>query len=156
MMEYQEYDESPYNGMDPYQETHTAYFGGVHNYPMNGNIHTTKIAPAYAGTTSWFAYEEAVEDWLDITELEGEKRGPALRNRLEGAAAIYKPLLDRDELKQSSKDDPNKGVKYFMKEMSHLYSPLRIARRSNRLPAKLYADSSKSLQLNVRMRWSTS
>ena len=114
-MDYMEYDESPFNGMEPYQEQHTAYFGGVHNNPMN--MHTTKIAPAYAGTTSWFSYEEAVEDWLDVTELDGEKRGPALRNRLEGAAAIYKPLLERDELKRSTKEDPNLGVKYFMKEM---------------------------------------
>eukprot|EP00971_Amphidinium_carterae_P105060 2080293-Amphidinium_carterae.1 len=25
---------------------------------------TTKIPPFYNGTTSWFAFEEAVEDWL--------------------------------------------------------------------------------------------
>ena len=37
------------------------------------------------------------------------KWGPALRNRLEGEAAVYKRLLDRDELRQ-----PNgRGVDYF-------------------------------------------
>ena len=35
-----------------------------------------------------------VDDWCDITELEPEKRGPALRNRLEGEAQQYKRLLD--------------------------------------------------------------
>ena len=31
---------------------------------------TTKVAPSYDGRTSFFAYEDAVGDWCDITELE--------------------------------------------------------------------------------------
>ena len=118
-MEYGDFAEPPYGGeIVPCQDQqHTAYYGGgVHNNPMH-QVHTTKIPPAYAGTTSWFAFEEAVEDWLDVTELGAEKRGPALRNRLEGAAAIYKPLLDRDELKRATTQEPNAGVRYFLKEM---------------------------------------
>jgi hypothetical protein len=69
---------------------------------------TTKIPPMFNGTTSWFAYEEAIHDWCDITELDAEKRGPALRNRLEGDAAVYRSLLDRDLLR-----DPQDGVRYF-------------------------------------------
>ena len=34
---------------------------------------STKIPPAYAGRSSWFSYEEAVEDWIDLTELDPEK-----------------------------------------------------------------------------------
>ena len=30
---------------------------------------TTKIPPGFDGRTSWFAYEEAIDDWCDITEL---------------------------------------------------------------------------------------
>jgi hypothetical protein len=69
---------------------------------------TTKIPPAFDGRSSCFAYEEAIDDWVDITELEPEKRGPALRNRLEGEAAVYKSLLDRDALRNA-----REGVKYF-------------------------------------------
>jgi len=69
---------------------------------------TTKVAPAYDGRTSFFAFEDAIDDWCDITELELEKRGPALRNRLEGEAQQYKRLLDREMLR-----DPNDGVNYF-------------------------------------------
>ena len=69
---------------------------------------TTKFAPAYDGRTSFFAFEDAIDDWCDITELEAKKRGPALRNRLEGDAAQYKRLLDREMLR-----DPNEGVNYF-------------------------------------------
>ena len=69
---------------------------------------TTKVPPAYDGRSSWFAYEDAIDDWVDITELEPEKQGPALRNRLEGEAAIHKRLLDRDRLK-----DKVNGVRYF-------------------------------------------
>ena len=53
--------------------------------PQQTQIHmtqqmTTKVAPAYDGKTSFFAFEDAIDDWCDITELEPEKRGPALRN----------------------------------------------------------------------------
>ena len=41
-------------------------------------------------------------------ELEPEKRGPALRNRLGGEAQQYKRLLDREMLR-----DPHDGVNYF-------------------------------------------
>ena len=81
--------------------------------PQQTQIHmtqqmTTKVAPAYDGRTSFFAFEDAIDDWCDITELEPEKRGPALRNRLEGDAQQYKRLLDRDMLR-----DPHEGVNYF-------------------------------------------
>ena len=69
---------------------------------------TTKIPPSFDGKTSWLAYEDAIDDWCDITELDDEKRGPALRNRLEGDAAVYKKLLDRDALKNKEE-----GVTYF-------------------------------------------
>ena len=69
---------------------------------------TTKVAPAYDGRTSFFAFEDALDDWCDITELEAKKRGPALRNRLVGDAAQYKRLLDRELLR-----DPTEGVNYF-------------------------------------------
>jgi hypothetical protein len=69
---------------------------------------STKVPPGYDGRTSWFAYEEAIDDWVDFTTLEADKRGPALKNRLVGDAAVYKPLLDRDALK-----DAQNGVQYF-------------------------------------------
>jgi hypothetical protein len=69
----------------------------------------TKIAPMFNGTTSWFYYEEAIDEWLDITELEVQKQGPALRNRLDGVAATYKPLFDRAKLKEAD------GVDFFKK-----------------------------------------
>ena len=74
---------------------------------------TTKVPPGFDGKTSWFAFEDAIDDWCDITELEQEKWGPALRNRLEGEAAVYKRLLDRDDLRQ-----PNgRGVEYFKRTL---------------------------------------
>ena len=30
---------------------------------------TTKVAPAYDGRASFFAFEDAIDDWCDITEL---------------------------------------------------------------------------------------
>ena len=77
---------------------------------------TTKVPPAYDGRSSWFAYEDAIGDWVDITELEPEKQGPALRNRLEGEAAIHKRLLDRDRLK-----DRVNGVRYFKSYLRPLF-----------------------------------
>ena len=93
-------------------QAHDAFAMGRGN-PSSNTIHmtqqmTTKVAPAYDGRTSFFALEDAIDDWCDITELEAERRGPALRNRLEGDAPQYKRLLDRELLK-----DPVEGVNYF-------------------------------------------
>ena len=60
---------------------------------------TTKIPPLFDGPTSWFKYEELIDDWLDLTVLEAEKRGPALKNRLVANAEMHKGLLDREHLK---------------------------------------------------------
>ena len=69
---------------------------------------TVKIPPLFDGPITWFKYEELIDNWLDLTQLEAGKRGPALMNRLFGDASIYKKLLDRKPL--ASED----GVKYFM------------------------------------------
>ena len=71
---------------------------------------TTKVPPSYDGRSSWFAYEDAIDDWCDVTELDVDKSGPALRNRLEGEAAIHKRLLD-----------PNNRVKYFKSFLRPLF-----------------------------------
>ena len=69
---------------------------------------TTKVPSSYDGTSSWFAFKDALDDWCDITELEKEKREPARTNHLEGDATIYKRLLDKDML-----NNPDEGLKYF-------------------------------------------
>ena len=61
----------------------------------------------FYGTTSWFKYEELIDDWLDLTVLEAEKRGPALKNRLVGDAEMYKGLPHRESLRAAN------GVKYL-------------------------------------------
>ena len=48
--------------------------------PQQPSIHmtqqmTTKVAPAYDGRTSFFACEDAIDDWCDIRELEPENVG---------------------------------------------------------------------------------
>ena len=68
-----------------------------------------QIPPAFDGCSSWFTYEEAIEDWCDLTELDPDKLGPALKQRLEGEAAVYKPLMDRYLLRV-----PAAGVSYFI------------------------------------------
>ena len=75
-----------------------------------GQLMSTKVPPAWSGKGSWFAYEELVYDWVDITVLDKDKQGPALRTRLFDAAVIYKSSLDRERLK-----DKDTGVEYFLK-----------------------------------------
>ena len=36
---------------------------------------TTKIPPSFDGRTSWFAYEELIDDWIDLTTLDPENMG---------------------------------------------------------------------------------
>ena len=76
---------------------------------LPGQIMNTKVPPAFNGRGSWFAFEELVYDWLDITVLDKDKQGPALRNRLCDTAVSWKRLLDRERLKQETT-----GVEYFI------------------------------------------
>ena len=65
------------------------------NQQMNGQLRsgtTSNIPPLFDGSTSWFKYEELIDDWLDLTVLEAGKRGPALKNRFVGDAEMYKGL----------------------------------------------------------------
>ena len=101
-------------------QTHEAY-AMRRGTQQSSTIHmtqqmTTKVAPAYDGRASFSAFEDAIDDWCDITELEAERRGPASRNRLERDAAQYKRLLDRELLK-----DPVEGVNYFKRFLKPHY-----------------------------------
>ena len=79
---------------------------------LQGLHFTQKVAPSFDGRISWFAYEEAIDDWLDMTTLAPDKWAPSLKARLVGYASMYKPLLDSQMLK-----DPNYGVDYFKNEL---------------------------------------
>ena len=74
-----------------------------------GEVMNHKTPPAFDGHMSWFMYEELVLDWLDLCSLDEKKRGPALKARLIGEAAIFKPMLDREQL-----IDENNGVQYLL------------------------------------------
>ena len=58
-------------------------------------------------STSWFKYDELIDDWLSLTVLAAGKRGPALKNRLGGDAEMDKGLLDREFLR------PEDGINHF-------------------------------------------
>ena len=40
---------------------------------------TAEIPPTFDGRASWFQYEEAIDEWCDVTKLDDAKRGPALK-----------------------------------------------------------------------------
>ena len=81
----------------------------------------TKKIPLLDGSTSWFKYEELIDDWLDLTVLEAGKRGPALKNTLVGDAEMHKGLLNRESLRAQD------GVKYFRDTLSpHLSNELSV------------------------------
>ena len=77
-----------------------------------GELMNAKIPPAFDGRGSWFAFEQLVQHWEDSCILDETKRGPALRNRLCGEAAIYQDntFLNRERLKEGD----GKGVQYFL------------------------------------------
>eukprot|EP00438_Fugacium_kawagutii_P016051 Skav221531 [mRNA] locus=scaffold1813:43:5619:- [translate_table: standard] len=85
---------------------------------------TPKIPPTFDGTSSWFEYEDLIEDWLGITTLNADKIGPSLKNALIGPAVFYKNLFDNAVLR-----DPNRGLNhfketmrpYFVKGKSHVF-----------------------------------
>ena len=50
---------------------------------------SAKVAPSYNGNTSWFQYEELIDEWCDLTTIEASKRGPNLKSRLFWRGAIF-------------------------------------------------------------------
>ena len=56
---------------------------------------TTNIPLACGGRRLWFAHDDEIEYWRDTTDMSAEKRGTALRNRLQGAAAVYRTVFAR-------------------------------------------------------------
>ena len=54
---------------------------------------TPKIPPSFDGRSSWFSYEEAIDDWVDITTLDQEKQGPSLKTVLLEMPPFTNPFL---------------------------------------------------------------
>ena len=73
----------------------------------------TEVTPGYDGSTSWFKYSDAVEEWCALTKVETKRRGPAIAARLKGRAELFKERLDRNRLK-----DPETGITYLLSTMS--------------------------------------
>ena len=66
---------------------------------------TTKVPPGFDGKTSWFAFEDAIDDWCDITELESEKCGPALEIALKARLLFSRDcLIERNSDNQTEED----------------------------------------------------
>ena len=69
---------------------------------------SAKVAPSYNGNTSWFQYEELIDEWCDLTTVDPAKKGLNLKSRLFGEAQFLKALLEGNRLK-----DEETGVQYF-------------------------------------------
>ena len=59
-----------------------------------GTKMTPKVPAQFDGQSSWFEYEDLIDDWLGITTLDADKHGPSLKKALVGSASFYKPMLD--------------------------------------------------------------
>ena len=57
---------------------------------------TPKVPPTFDGQSSWFEFEDLIDDWMGITTLTPERLGPSLKNALVGAAEFYKMLNNAD------------------------------------------------------------
>ena len=71
---------------------------------------TPKVAPAYDGTTSWFEYEQLIDDWCDITRLDESKRGVSQNEALRSCKPAKK-TLDRTTLTAAD------GVEHFNRKL---------------------------------------
>ena len=69
---------------------------------------TPKIPPSFDGQSSWFEFEDLIDDWVNITTLSAEKLGPSLKNALTGNAEYYKKMLDNEQLRHE-----RNGITYF-------------------------------------------
>ena len=60
---------------------------------------TPKVPPTFDGQSSWFEFEDLIDDWMGITTLTPERLGPSLKNALVGAAEFYKNMLNNADLR---------------------------------------------------------
>ena len=107
-----------YQGTDEWPEESNHTFAAGHTYGSDlrpGEKFNHKTAPSFDGSMSWFMFCEVVKDWEEVTVVDKKQRGPHLRNRLSGAAALYKRAFDRDKLCQLD------GVEYFLKLLKREY-----------------------------------
>ena len=82
------------------------------SFPVNPTPTMTHAAHPVStcdGSTNWFKYADAVEEWCDLTKVEARRRRPAIAARSSGRAEIFKERLNRDRLR-----DPETGVDYFL------------------------------------------
>ena len=107
-----------YQQLDPYEDGNgddDEFFGyaaaGGKNALAPGEKFNHKVPPALSPDTAWFTYEEMVLDWLDMTSIAEEKRGPLLKSRVTGTIVTYTRQLDREKLRTES------GVEYFLSQM---------------------------------------
>ena len=85
---------------------------------------TPKVPPTFDGQSSWFEFEDLIDDWMGITTLTPERLGPSLKNALVGAAEFYKNMLNNADLRH-----PENGVRhfkdtlrpYFVKGVNHVF-----------------------------------
>ena len=63
-----------------------AYAAASHSENRIGIKMTPKVPPQCDGQSSWFEYEDLIDDWLEITTLDADKHGPSLKNALIGSA----------------------------------------------------------------------
>ena len=57
-------------GSESYATNHR-HLQELHRLPAFQQV-TAKVPPSYDGRGSWFAYEDAIDDWCDITELDND------------------------------------------------------------------------------------
>ena len=101
-----------------------AYAATSHSENRMGIKMTPKVPPQFNGQSSWFEYEDLIDDWLGITTLDADKHGPSLKNALIGSASFYKSMLDNALLR-----DPDRGLAhfkdtlrpYFVKGVKHVF-----------------------------------
>ena len=101
-----------------------AYAATSHSENRMGIKMTPKVPPQFDGQSSWFEYEDLIDDWSGITTLDADKHGPSVKNALIGSASFYKSMLDNALLR-----DPDRGPAhfkdtlrpYFVKGVNHVF-----------------------------------
>ena len=110
MQPYRPQQESGYSGtFSPDEDIEDAMLTGevyaVHDADAwNSDKMTAKVPPAYDGLSSYFSFEENVEEWQLITIVEENKQAPLIRFRLKGNARAVRNLLDIEKLTELNQE----------------------------------------------------
>ena len=121
--------------------------------PSTGVKMTPKIPPSFDGQSSWFEFEDLIDDWVNITTLSAEKLGPSLKNALTGNAGS---TMNSFVMKETVRISRRRCAHTLSREQTMFFSGVSRSSSGPGAETGNLSAGSLVLKLQVRKSWKPS